>query len=646
MKAIDSETDAIEPSTASQSATEHQPIRDIPLSAGERLAADAAQNGGPFQEPTEYRDSVGRTTFDDHGSTDGNVSVVLPSENVELVPSQSLVRILSMPDRREYIASVTAGPFNEPDGLRADAPALIASAVNGAITMPRHHGRIRATLLGQRRDGSLMPARHRPKPNSPVHTVSEDEMATILNLEGDMRLGLVYGHDAVAVRLPSKDKSVLPRHTAMVGTTGGGKSSGNGRYVNQLQTANNCVILLDVEGEYAALNEPTDNPQLLAALHDRGLTEAGIPNTHLYYLSERDCANPHHPDKIEFCLRFDEISPYAFTEMMDLSQAQEDRLLRVYESAKLLMRQLGIFPRIGHEREDEALSLEVDEFDRGWPHMTLEHLCYLVGGEINLAEGNNIEPQFEARGFKGRWDVIRTHLIARFGGGSADGEDTEGSSKRRKSGPSFGDQRSFKVLSARLARIRRLGIFDRSNRHLKYEEMLTPGRVNIIDLSDLDNVDVRNLAISEILRGVLERQQTLYELSERERTPPLATNVIIEEAHEFLSAKRIDRMPTLRDQLTRIAKRGRKRHLGLTFVTQSPTDLPDDVLGLVNNWIIYKIDARIISRIRSFVPNADESLWHTAATLAPGQAIVSFMHMRRPVIASIDPTPAKLLMSR
>src|ERR1700740_3662239 len=43
-------------------------------------------------------------------------------------------------------------------------------------------------------------------------------------------------------------------------------------------------------------------------------------------------------------------------------------------------------------------------------------------------------------------------------------------------------------------------------------------------------------------------------------------------------------------QLMKIAKRGRKRYLSLTFVTQSPNDLPDDVLGLVNNWVIYKID--------------------------------------------------------
>jgi hypothetical protein len=88
----------------------------------------------------------------------------------------------------------------------------------------------------------------------------------------------------------------------------------------------------------------------------------------------------------------------------------------------------------------------------------------------------------------------------------------------------------------------------------------------------LDNVDVRNLAIAEILRGISEQQQLLYEAAERNSTAHPRTNVIIEEAHEFLSAKRVDRMPTLRDQLTRIAKRGRKRYLGLTFVTQSPFD--------------------------------------------------------------------------
>lgn len=621
--------------------TSVEAVRSVPAHASSNLAAEAARHGGAYEEPVEYRSSIGRTTFDDRSSVDRDVLIVLPPENVDLVPSQSLIRIHSMPDHREYIATVTAGPFNEPDGLRADAPALISSAVNGAITMPRHHGRVRASLLGQHVNGSLLPVRHRPRPNSPVRTVSDDEMAAILNLEGDVRLGQVYGHDTVEVRIPSESKSVLPRHTAKVGTTGGGKSSGTGRYISELQSTGTCIVLLDVEGEYAAINEPTDNSQLISALKERGLEPEGIPNTHLYYLSGRDCANPDHPAKQEFSLRFDQISPYAFTEIMDLSQAQEDRLLSIYESAKVLMRQLHVFPRAGLP-DDGRFELEVDEFDRGWPFMTLEHLCYLVSGEINLAEGIDSEPPFYPTGFRGNWGKVRQHLMAKFGGGADDDEKSE----RKKSKKGFGDQRSFKVLSARLARIRRLGIFDQGGKDLAYDLMLKPGRVNVIDLSDLDNVDVRNLAIAEILRGISERQQEVYDLAEESGEKPLRTNVIIEEAHEFLSAKRIDRMPTLRDQLTRIAKRGRKRYLGLTFVTQSPTDLPDEVLGLVNNWVIYKVDTRIIGRIKGFVPNADESLWQTAPTLAPGQAIVSFMHMRRPVIASVDPSPARLLMSR
>ena len=211
--------------------------------------------------------------------------------------------------------------------------------------------------------------------------------------------------------------------------------------------------------------------------------------------------------------------------------------------------------------------------------------------------------------------------------------------------PKFGNIQSWKVVSSRINRLRKLGIFDRDAQNLRYDRMLQPGRVNIIDLSDLENTDVRNLAIAEILRGILVFQQQAYEGAVADGKRPMPTNVIIEEAHEFLSAKRVTKMPTLRDQLVKIAKRGRKRYLGLTFVTQSPNDLPDEVLGLVNNWIIHKIDDPIVRRLRSFVPNTDDSLWSLVRGLGQGQALTSFTHMKRPVITAIDPSPAMLRMT-
>jgi uncharacterized protein len=630
------------------------PIRPVPPTATTNLARDAAEFGGSYEEPPEYRGSIGRTTFDDRSSADGTVTVLLPPEYVDVIPSQSLLKIVSVPDRREYIASVTGGPFCEPDGMRADAPALVASTVNRAMVMPRHHGRVLATIIGQRVGQSIMPARHRPKPNSPVHPVPDVEMAAILNLVGDMRIGLAYGHDSVEVKVPSQEKSVLPRHTANVGTTGSGKSTGIGRYVAGLQEGGTCVFLLDVEGEYAKLDQPTDNPHLLSALEERGLIPKGIENTHLYHLVGRDCANPDHPRTTPFSLRLSEVSPYAFAEIMDLNQAQEDRLMKVYEIAKILLRQFDIFPRRDtpqHERDDNAQVLEIDEFDRGWPMMTLEHLCYLVGGVIGIAEGQAAqEPPFHARGFYGRWDQIKRTLISQVGGAHVDDADGDGDGirSRRNSSraePKFGNIHSWKVVASRINRLRKLGIFDRDAQNLRYDRMLQPGRVNIIDLSDLENTDVRNLAIAEILRGILVFQQRAYDRSQEVGEKPMSTNVIIEEAHEFLSAKRVTKMPTLRDQLVKIAKRGRKRYLGLTFVTQSPNDLPDEVLGLVNNWIIYKIDDATVRRLRSFVHNADDSLWSLVRGLGQGQALTSFTHMKRPIITAMDSSPAMLRMT-
>jgi DNA helicase HerA-like ATPase len=121
--------------------------------------------------------------------------------------------------------------------------------------------------------------------------------------------------------------------------------------------------------------------------------------------------------------------------------------------------------------------------------------------------------------------------------------------------------------------------------------------------------------------------------------------VIVEEAHEFLAKERIDHMPHLFAQVARIAKRGRKRWLGLVFVTQLPGHLPNQLIGLVNNWIIHKIsDAGVVSSLKRSVSGIDDSLWERLPGLAPGQAIVSCAHMQRPVLTAIDPTPAKLRM--
>lgn len=46
--------------------------------------------------------------------------------------------------------------------------------------------------------------------------------------------------------------------------------------------------------------------------------------------------------------------------------------------------------------------------------------------------------------------------------------------------------------------------------------------------------------------------------------------------------------------------------------------------------------------MRQVVAGIDESLWRRTPALAPGQAIVSFTHMARPLLVSVDPAACRL----
>src|SRR5713101_6382571 len=59
--------------------------------------------GGAWELPAGYEGSVGRTMFDMPASKDGTLTVLLPKENIDTLPSQALVRIESLADARTYL---------------------------------------------------------------------------------------------------------------------------------------------------------------------------------------------------------------------------------------------------------------------------------------------------------------------------------------------------------------------------------------------------------------------------------------------------------------------------------------------------------------------------------------------------------------
>jgi uncharacterized protein len=594
-------------------------VKAVPKAALQELDSEIAAAGGELVEPAEYAGSIGRTLFDTPASSDGTITVLLPAEQVKKVTHQSLMRIKST-DQRSYLGVVVSGPFAEPFALRADSPMLKTVAVQGVPMLPKYHGRVQVEILGEEIDSGMVPPRRRPLPNSPVFLLNGEETSRVLRLQGEIRIGLADSHEDVEVRVPTQ-KSVWPRHVGYLGTTGGGKSTTVSGQIAQLQAAKFAILLLDTEGEYTAINGPTTDQQMLQALNRRGLKPKGIDNTHIYHLVGRETRNPSHPSRHQFSLLFSELSPYAVMEILDLSDAQQERFFKAYDVAKLVLERLQVFPANAQEKQQ---LLELDELEAGYPRMKLSHL-YDIIAFITAHIADEPEVYLENKEFDGKGRDILKQVVS------------------QAQVPK--NVISWRAVLGKVGRIKRLKIFDVPGGTLSYTEMLQPGRVSIIDLSDTDSPQINNMVIAQLLRGLQQQQDANYTEASKKNQTPTPTMLFIEEAHEFLSAQRIAQMPVLFQQVARIARRGRKRWLGLAFITQLPQHLPDEVLGLINNWVLHKIsDAHVVARLRKSIGGIDDGLWNRLPGLAPGQAVVSFTSMGRALQTAVDPTPCRLLL--
>lgn len=597
----------------------------------EHVAEEVGHSYTPLPE-TEGASAF--THFDSPSSEDHTLTILLTKENMDKLPSQALVRIKSLDEEgkvdRTYLGVVVAGPFAEPDGLRADSPIVVTTTVQGKIFLPRYHGRAHVNILGEEADGQLIPPRYRPRPNSPVFVLDPQETAKVLRVGGEARLGVVVGQEEIVVGIPDK-KSVLPRHLGILGTTGGGKSTTVSGTVAQLQATGYATVLIDVEGEYTEIDQPTTNDAMLAALNRRGLKASGVPNLRVFHLVGRETAREGGQDIVQrFCLQFSDLSPYAVKEILDLTDAQEERFWKAYDTLKMVLKDLEVFPK----KSEETKALEIDEMEGGWPCMTLLQLIDVVGVFAAMAAQSGTKKE------RGEDSTFQS-----FGPYSPELKGNEAILKQRAAAAHApGNLPSWKGLAGKLWRVQRLKIFDNpAAQKLNVAELLQPGRVSIIDLSDTDSPQVNNLVIASILRGVQLQQEIAFEAAQKAKTRPTPVTIIIEEAHEFLSQHRIKHMPVLFQQVARIAKRGRKRWLGLAFVTQLPQHLPDEVLGLVNNFILHKIsDGGVVDRLRKSIGGIDKSQWGILSGLAPGQALVSLTSMTRPLLVAIDPSPCQL----
>ncbi|MGE4334594.1 MAG: helix-turn-helix domain-containing protein [Pigmentiphaga sp.] len=194
------------------------------------------------------------------------------------------------------------------------------------------------------------------------------------------------------------------------------------------------------------------------------------------------------------------------------------------------------------------------------------------------------------------------------------------------------DRNSYFALFGKLNRLRRTKVFDVPDAPtIDASELLQSGRVSVFDVSYCSDV-IKNLVIADVLRKVID-----YKI---EHSDSARTLVVVEEAHSFISREKRGRMMETLEMLREIARRGRKRWLGLAFVSQQPSHLPPEIFELCNTRIVHNVKGEENLRsLRVTAGDVSEEMWGMVPTLGTGQAVLTTPQLRDP--NPVMPAPSR-----
>jgi len=541
------------------------------------------------------------------------------------------VLIVSDEDQRRYSGRIVEGPFFDPDILKRDSTPVQFIILNQGqgkrLSLPEYHGRIHIELLGEEVNGLLYPTTRRPRPASAVFSYQSSMMSDMLHLGGNILLGQLDTYKDVFVHIDGDNKDYLPRNILTVGTVGSGKSNTDQVLIEETLAVNYAQVVVDPEGEYTLMDKPVDADGVQEVLALYGREPRGVPNLTVY---RPPLCGSKRADAIEFSVPFDSLSPELIAEITDMNETQVMRFTFLYEQAITVMRKEGRGPaQILGEEEEANLS-------RGYPGITLDFLLDILNQEFAHHEYKR-EEESAGQGKKSK--------------GAAKSDDASDAAKKvlppsevnfycrvYRLKPLIEDQHdasSYGALRKKLRELRSTRLFDRRDApKLDMGRLSEPGHLTVIDMSDCDDREVKNIIIADLLARMYRYKMDLDEETNKQRRVMLT----IEEAHGFVSRENKGKMEQTLSQLQRIARRGRKRWLILHFVTQSPQHLPAELFELANNKIIHQMTGTENLRVLKLAAGTiNEGIWDDVPSLGIGRAIVVSRQYPHPIMVRIRP---------
>jgi len=192
-------------------------------------------------------------------------------------------------------------------------------------------------------------------------------------------------------------------------------------------------------------------------------------------------------------------------------------------------------------------------------------------------------------------------------------EDTKSDSSKLALKRTLSRLRSFKLLSEK-----------GENPNLMFD--VKPGKLLILDLSDIDSLHKKQIIVSMIARR-------LFNLRKKNRIPPYL--LLIEEAHNFANQAESNEAISRR-VIETIAREGRKFGASLCLVSQRPVNLSTTALSQCNTHIILRVtNPNDLEHIQMSSEGIDSRTAKSITSLKVGEAIIVGEAVNYPVFVSV-----------
>lgn len=181
-------------------------------------------------------------------------------------------------------------------------------------------------------------------------------------------------------------------------------------------------------------------------------------------------------------------------------------------------------------------------------------------------------------------------------------------------------------LLAWLSELRSLRMFGASDCP-KLEQVVSPGRLAVVDLSEIENARKKQIMVAYICRR-------LFRLRKKDKIAPFA--LIVEEAHNFAPEKMDKAYALAKGPITTIAREGRKFGACLCLISQRPVQLATTALSQCNTNIILRMTNPFdIDHVGESCEGIDKAMLDSITTLRVGEALVVGEAVGSPIFVKI-----------